>query len=101
MKPKLPAIDMSRFNMSRIKVDIGRPFMDFELRIAAKVKHAASGDEIDITQHTDLPLECSDEELKQHVRQRLIQMLTHELDECLYIDGERLCKDPHPELAKK
>lgn len=30
-------------------------------------------------------------------RQLITKFLTHELDECLYLNGERLCVSPHPE----
>lgn len=35
--------------------------------------------------------------LLQYIQIMLTDMLVHELTECLYIDGERVCKEPHPE----
>lgn len=37
---------------------------------------------------------------KENVRAAIIAAFTHELDECLWIDGERAASDPHPEIKK-
>lgn len=34
--------------------------------------------------------------LRHYIRHMLVDMLLHELDECLYLNGKRLCKEPHP-----
>lgn len=34
------------------------------------------------------------------IKSEIMSALEHEVDECLYVDGVRVCADPHPELMK-
>lgn len=100
---ELPEVDMTRWNLRypKITYDYG---VDNSLQIIleATVRDVETGESGPIISRKLvsldllLPGQQVAEMIKQLVRQMLVDMLVHELNECLYVDGERVCKEPHP-----
>lgn len=103
---KLPEIDLSRFCMRKItfKVQHDASSAQLELTAVASIVNVDTGndDVVYIKALIDLETAYQDNAyLAHYIRRQLLQMLEHELDECLYIDGKRLCENPHPELTRR
>lgn len=103
MAPKLPDVDMSRWSLCRMQVLVQHePFLDaVEIRVISDARDIRSGDDATVVfrecvseDHWRAAEPCRQEQL---LRDVIARALMHELDECLHIDGTRVCPEPHPE----
>ena len=87
-------VDLTRFKIDEARfVEERKERFGYRVVVLLRVRAVATGLPEDIT--FTGPLRMDPENKKAAVRDLLIQAITHEIDECLYIDGERLT-DPHP-----
>lgn len=101
---KLPVVDMSRWSVPKIRVLVVES-PDTEavmVSVAASIACRDTGlpGYVSRTEHLSYVVAGNPRNLKAQIRATIAEVILHELDECLYIDGERLCAEPHPELAK-
>lgn len=98
-------IDLSGFDIRRIEASIvskqyGSPIHMLEVRLrpahdATRGPGSGLDSDADISVRYLVPPGAD----KRWIRQELIKLLTHELDEWLRIDGEQIV-DPHPEAPR-
>lgn len=95
-------IDLSRWSMPKIQARVSEDFLRCALRVdvAMQVKNVETGElgPVIASQGAELELIYDEALMKKFIYHAIRSAVLHELDECLYIDGERLCADPHPEL---
>ena len=97
MKPALDAflarVDLSRFPIPlRLSTSPGAPGL--VLRVAFQVRERDGDAMVWINDAKVVVAACSDLQCLAEVRQLLHRTITHELDECLRVDGQRAF-DPH------
>ncbi|MBN1237433.1 MAG: hypothetical protein JXB36_02975 [Gammaproteobacteria bacterium] len=100
---KLPVVDMSRWDIRAMKVDVR--FHDERdtaiARVVLDAKDVRTGEPGPVIGTAYIPLQHVNERVGRIlIKDMILRALVHEVDECLYIDGARLCDDPHPELKK-
>ncbi len=101
----LPKFDLSRWSMPFLTAHYreAQDFAGLELTIYAKIRDVETGEPGEVLSHKLLPYEAARHEdyLARFAKAEIINLLLHELDETLYVDGERLCKNPHPKQNRK
>lgn len=101
---KLPVVDMSRWHLPELRASV--LWLPDEpvpiVSVFAKIRHVQTGvvGHIQRNERLSLTQFNNPRNLKAQIRATITELILHELDECLYIDGERLCAEPHPELSK-
>ncbi len=87
-------LDLSRFTLAKLEADIVDPPDEGEhaicvAMIVRNTDHGAPVGDMEAEEFTRIETVYPLDELTVHeVRRRLIDALTHELDECFFIDGE-------------
>lgn len=101
---KLPTIDLTRFSMSKLQAIVTHEAAEASviITVVANVKNVDTGEIGPVASKCKLYYDESrnDERVMHRIHQAIRELLLHELDECLYINGERLCKEPHPEKRR-
>jgi hypothetical protein len=95
-------IDMTRFCISSLKVRLRPHFFTgaFITEIVFVVRDVGSGMMRDFTAnlaHETYYKAPTPEQLKATIKKHVMQLIEHEVDECLFVNDEQVT-DPHPEL---
>lgn len=92
-----PQVDLSRFNMSRMTCVVEPSFAGHLVTIQAWVEARDGSGPIQLTFQERFPWPLDSSPDRRHIngtiRRAVVNFVTHEVDECLTINGER--KDPH------
>ena len=101
----LPQVDLTRWKWRDPKITYQRNGSDLVILLTATVRSVETGEEGPLVQQAFVSRYGTLAEQQTEIRTRIVHMiksmLMHELDECLYIDGERVCAEPHPEKQFK
>jgi RNase P/RNase MRP subunit p29 len=101
---KLPVVDLSRWHVPKLSASVMfLPDKEFPVvRVVASIHDRDTGEPGYVVNCTSLSWTQANNVriLKAMIHAAIAEVILHELDECLYIDGERLCADPHPELSR-
>lgn len=99
----LPKIDLSRFRIEGVTAELKHAAAapTVELTIVGEVFDTKTGRRTTAVSKRSLNVDMkrAPKLLSSIVKEALMGWLDHELNECLFIDGKRLC-DPHPELGR-
>lgn len=96
-------IDLTRFKPGALTAETIQGFWGPQVCVRLEIKNVQTGELGAIGAACSLPHaeyftpEEYKTECKRRVRALIIDLLSHEIDECLYIDGARACANPHPE----
>jgi hypothetical protein len=90
-------VDMSRWNMPSIKVETVYTARDgvHSMRVVCQVKDVCNTDGRMTQIEGSFPIRRG-EDVGYQVKQWLMRAIEHEIDECLYVNGERVCQEVHP-----
>lgn len=101
---KLPNCDMSRWHVPVIRVQVIEDHDPTRvvIRVLGSILDVETRNEGEVVHQEVLPKCVLDDPglLRLHIQVAVKTLVAHEVDECLYVDGVRLCKDPHPELKR-
>lgn len=103
-------VDMSRFHVRRVAANCSKRIRDhhpdtpeamrwvWEILVVLEVLDIrGTGELIQVRLVKEYPSHFPQERLPREARKAVLDALSHEVDECLHIDGKRL-GDPHPEV---
>lgn len=83
---------LSRIEIRRFPIDVKLTTINDAVRVVMQVRERDSGSELEVA--SDNFVTDSGLDFFRQVRQLVIDHIAHELDECFYVDGERMF-DPH------
>lgn len=97
----LPKVDVSRLRIRGVHCEMKRAadLHVFEFAYALQVDDVDAGTTTTVRGMTRIARGLKPDALAHVVRSALLDAISHELDECLFIDGKR-ARDPHPELKR-
>lgn len=108
----IPDVDLSRFDLKHIRVLVSEAIVPsgglaaFEVRVVLGAKDVCDGTKQTVVVRDFIYMDRLARSERpavlfgSFVRTLIINALTHEVDECLFLDGKRLCANPHPELEQ-
>lgn len=100
---KLPKVDLSRWDVRGLEVLIDHMVGD-EVRVRVVLRGmdvSAREREAVVVGMNHYSFKVFMAHPERHIREALERAVMHELDECLYVNGQRVCKDPHPEATAR
>lgn len=102
LRLETPKVDMSRWRVPEMTVYVREAF-DFaglEIVVWARIRDVETGERGEVLNRKRVSHSVSPRELKAMIRAAVRDLVCHEVDECLFIDGGRLT-DPHPEIVRE